>query len=633
MGEVKEKTNGPLDAFGKVIDTISITMSRASSLLLIVTAILVIADIILRWVGHSSLYITDIVTYMLVCFVFLSIADGLRGKHHIAADVLTSRMNKRMKSLMMGLGLLLTFIVTCIWGYYFTFFVGSSYSSGELTSNFIRAPFWPAKAIAALGVIVFGLMALKNFLVEMRYVIQNPDGVDFGKGLNNPGIVIPVYVALWVLSVVLMKTVSPTAGVVVLLLTLLCSGASIAISIMTTGMVVLGLLFSTTTANLLANVPSMTFSYVNKYSLLALPMFIFAGAVMAEGGLGDAIFNFANVWVRHIRGGLGIGVVIACAIFGALSGSSSACCMTIGAVGYPALVKNGYDKGTAAGLIAVAAGIGIMIPPSNPLIVYGTLTDSSIGKLFMAGIGPGILLTVMLSITLIFMCRKGQTQVMEKASLREKASTTKKSFFALLLPVIILGGIYGGIFTITEAAAVAAVYAVLYTILSRAIPLKRIWTLIGNSVHTVAFIEFILIAAAILQKAVTLMRLPNKVLESTGNMNGLTFVILVTVFCLFLGMFIDGASIMTLVVPLVATSLEQYGYNLYWFGAMMVIYDTIGKVTPPVGVNLFIVQKLGDLEATDVFKGAMPFVITAILMMILVILFPAIVLWLPNHMA
>ena len=614
----------------KMLDGLSSALSTISAVLLIVTGVMVVLDIVFRLFGNPILSLADWVTYLLVIFVFSCFSDGLRHRHHASTDLLVEKLEGRTKLLMETMQDLIVFVSSSLFAKYFFTWAWDSFKLNEQSGNYVPLPIWPQKIFAAVALVIMALMGLRLFLERLFQLIQNPEGLTFGKGLNNPYLLMGGFVFLIALGMYLMK-IQPVLGLVIVLLTLLLSGTPIAICIMCASMLAFVVSFSTT-PGLVEQIPFMAYRYVSKYTLLSLPMFIFAGQVMAKGGLGDDLFGLARAFVGHIRGGMGIAVVLACTIFGALSGSASACCVAIGAIAYPTLVNNGYRKSIAAGLIATASGIGVLIPPSNPMVIYGQITELNIGKLFITGASPGIIVGILLIVTLVLVCRKDTEIKQRKYTGKERLAALKHSIFAILMPVIVLGGIYGGFFTITEAAAVATVYSVAYSLLARTMNIRQLWGTIRKSVYSVAFIELILIDAQMMQKCVTLMRLPNKVMALVEGVPSWVFLIVVILLCLGLGCLIDGAAIMVLVVPVVAPTLTQYGYDLYWFGILMIMLECIGKVTPPVGTSLFIVQKFDDLRSSEVIKGAAPFLAATLAACVLISLFPQLVLWLPSTM-
>jgi C4-dicarboxylate transporter DctM subunit len=626
-----DKKKGLLYYPVKALDGLSYALSTISAILLIVTGVMVVLDIIFRLFGHPILSLVDWVTYLLVIFVFSCFSDGLRHRHHVSTDILVDKLQGRTKLLMEAVQDLIVFVSSSLFAKYFFTWAWDSFKLNEQSGNYVPLPIWPQKIFAAVALVIMALMGLRLFVERLFRLIRNSEGLTFGKGLNNPYILLGGFIILLALGISLMK-VSPILGLVLVLIVLLLSGTPIAICIMCASMLAFVVSFSAT-PGLVEQIPFMAYRYVSKYTLLSLPMFIFAGQVMAKGGLGEDLFGLAKAFIGHIRGGMGIAVVLSCVIFGALSGSASACCVAIGAIAYPTLVSSGYRKEVAAGLIATASGIGVLIPPSNPMVIYGQITGLNIGQLFITGVSPGIIVGVLLIITLIFVCRKDTAIKQRKYTWKERLTALKRSIFALLMPIIVLGGIYGGYFTITEAAAVATVYSVAYSLLARTMNIRQLWGTIRKSVYSVAFIELILIDAQMMQKCITLMRLPDKMMALVQGTPSWVFLIGIMLFCLALGCLIDGAAIMVLVVPVVSSTLTKYGYDLYWFGILMIMLECIGKVTPPVGTSLFIVQKFDDLRSTEIIKGAAPFLAATIAACILIIVFPQLVLWLPSTMS
>jgi C4-dicarboxylate transporter DctM subunit len=532
---------------------------------------------------------------------------------------------------MNSVGLLIGVISIGTLSYYTIQYALKSIQRGDRFYGIMRLYLWPAKLIMAISLIVLTLLALRMLISEFDRLTINKESLSFGKGLNNPWIMVPFVIMLIIISIVLFKTM-PLCGLILLLLTLLLAGVPIGFSIITVAMACLFFYFNGYKS--LATTPAMAFNFVNRQTLLALPMFVFAGNVMARGGLGEDLFNFARAFVGHITGGLGIAVAIACTIFGALSGSSVACALTIGSVAYPIMVENGYDKSTAAGLIAATGGVGVLIPPSNAAITYGLITGAPIGTLFIASIIPGLLMALLMGVIFIYIVRKKEIKVLPKPSWKERVRVTRRSIWALFMPVVVLGGIYSGIITITEASAVAAVYAVLYSIFANTLKPREMLKVLTESLHNVSFLMLILIASIMLSKCVTMLQLPNNLLlylDGAGIPNWIV-ILAVLVFCLFLGCFLDGAAIIALTVPIFAPVIQGFGHSLIWYGALLIVTTTAAAVTPPVGLNLFVMQRVGNLDIQTVVKGSIPFLIGICIVMLLVAIIPQLTLWLPTLM-
>lgn len=625
FGNVKRNYN----FLAVLIEKISFLFGSIAAGLMILSAIIIVIEIVTRYFGHPTVWGSDVITYILILFVFLCMPEGLRAGAHINADILVSTMNERMQQLMKAIGLLVGFITLgTISGFALQWAI-ISIQKGDRFYGALRPYFWPVKLTMAISLIVLSLLALRMLISEFIQVFKNKTSVDFDRGLDNPYLVIPVMIVLIIISTILLKKI-PLLGITILLMTLLLAGVPIAYSIMMTALC--GLFFCFNGIASLTSTPFLAFNFVNRQTLLALPMFIFAGNIMAKGGLGQSLFDFAKTFVGHIRGGLGLAVTIACTIFGALSGSSPANALTIGAIAYPIMVDNGYDKGISAGLIATAGGIGILIPPSNAAIVYGLLTGESVGTLFIASIVAGILMAVFLAIALLYSVRKHGVGILPKTSWSHRIKVFKKSIWALLMPVVVLGGIYSGIVTITEASAISVIYALLFSLSARTINIKETYRLLVQSLHNVSFLLLILISAMLLTNCITLLQIPNKVLLALGDTKGWIVILVVIVLVIILGCFLNGSTILTLMVPIFAPVVKAFGYNLVWFGVLMIVTTTTASITPPVGMNLFIMQRIADLDIKTVAKGAIPFLIATCILIAIIVFFPEITLWLPGLM-
>jgi C4-dicarboxylate transporter DctM subunit len=612
------------------VDGTASIFSVISAVLMFFCAIIVMIDIVARFLNHPYKWAMDLTTYLMVIYIFLSLAYAMKSGAHICADIFVSRLNDRMQHLMKAFGFLFSGVGSAVLAYYTFIWAVEGLHSGVRAYTATRYFMWPARMVAAISLILLALMAMRLMAEEFYKARRNADGCTFGLGLNKPWIIVPAMFILLFFSVILFKA-NPILGITLMLITLLIAGTPIGFSILLTAICCLFFTFGGWKSVLTS--PPSAFNFVNSYSIMSLPMFLFAGNVMARGGLGEALFNLGKVYVGHIKGGLGIAVIIACTIFGALSGSGTACALTIGAVAYPLLVKHGYNRGMAAGLIAVAGGIGILIPPSNSFITYGLISDVPIGELFVAGIIPGLLMGLFLIIAMMFLIlHKHKTNVLPKATWSERRHATGKGIWAILMPVVVLGGIYNGIFTVTEAAAVSAVYAIIYTIFAGALNKEAMWKVLLESIQSVAFLMLIMMSAAVLQKNITLLRLPDKLLALLGDTPGWMFIIVLMIFCILLGCFLEGVSITTLTVPVTAPILLAYGYNLTWYGVLLSLNLTLAAVTPPVGLNLFVMQKISGENVNTVIKGALYFCFCVIILMVVVALFPGLSLWLPSKM-
>lgn len=375
------------------------------------------------------------------------------------------------------------------------------------------------------------------------------------------------------------------------------------------------------------------FAGIDKFSLMAVPFFILAANVMRGGGLSHKILNFANAFVGHKKGGLAMTVVLSCMFFGAVSGSSPATVVAIGALMVPALREARYGKEFTMGLITSSSAIAVIIPPSIGMIVYGSVTGVSVGDLFLAGVIPGILFGLVFMIYSYVYAKRNNLPVQPKTTGKERWEAFKDASWALGIPVIIIGGIYGGIFTPTEAAAVAAVYSIIISLfVYKNMTFKELLKASSDSVVGTAQIMILISAASVFAWVLTSQQVPQKLAESLVTISNSKVVILliVNVILLITGMFIDGASSTTILAPLLFPLTKQFGIDPIHLGIIMVVNGAIGMFTPPFGLNLFVATGLDDSSINDIIRGAIPFIVLSLIALLLITFIPQLSLFIPN---
>ena len=385
----------------------------------------------------------------------------------------------------------------------------------------------------------------------------------------------------------------------------------------------------------LIGVVSHVFDGLNKYSLMAIPMFIMAGSFLSKGGAAHRIIEFAKSIVGHLPGGLPISAIFAAMIFAAVSGSSPATVAAIGSVMFAAIKDAGYPPGYAIGTIVTSGSLGILIPPSIVFIVYGVTADLSIGKLFMAGVIPGILIGFMLmALTYVGALRLGFKR-QTPASFKERLLKFKEAFWALMLIVLVIGGIYGGIFTPTEAGAASAVYAFIVSVfVYKDLKLKDVYPILVESALTSAMIFFVIANAMIFAHFLTDETIPQQVtkLIMDANVGPIMFLVIVNILLLLMGQFMEPSSIVMITVPLLLPLVMALGIDPIHFGVILVVNMEIGMITPPVGLNLFVAAGMTGLSLKDVVVASLPWVAVLFFGLILLTYVPIISLWLPQLM-
>lgn len=387
----------------------------------------------------------------------------------------------------------------------------------------------------------------------------------------------------------------------------------------------------------LGSVTEVIFGEINRYLLVAIPLFAFMAQVMIRGRIVDDLYNTAYTLTRHLPGGLGIATILACTIFAAISGSSVATALTIGAVAIPQMIRYGYDPKAAYGLVAAGGTLGILIPPSGPMVLYGVTTDTSIGGLFMAGVMPGLLMAgvfvvwTMTSTAITHRHIKRET----RATLREALTAIRKSLWAFSLPVFVLGGMYAGIFTATEAAAAGALLALfIATVVYRALGLRAIWDSAQDACRVSAMLFMILAGASVFGHVLTKLRIPQVVVEAVISADiGVTgFLIVMMALIFILGMFLESIAIILITTPVIMPAMAQLHIDPIWYGVLLVINLELAQITPPVGMNLFTIKAITKSPLGPIIRGAAPYVLLMILVMAMVMIWPQIALWLPGTM-
>lgn len=383
---------------------------------------------------------------------------------------------------------------------------------------------------------------------------------------------------------------------------------------------------------LFQNMALGAFNSLNSYVLMAVPLYILAGTLLEATGLSTRLFTFAAVWVRGLRGGLGVATVIACSIFAAISGSSVATAATIGLVAIPVLAKHRYPAGPSGALVAAGGTLGILIPPSIGLLLYGVLTDQSVGALFVAGVVPGIVLAMLMAIYTSISTPRDDT--VEKATWQEKLRATQEAGPILALPVIIFAGIYTGIATPTEVAAVAVLYIIVVGLLHRCLGPAQFMSAGKRAVTSSVMISMLVAFGSLLTGYFTQTGVPQSITQLIAG-SGLGFfgsVTLMIVFYVILGMFLEALSMMLLTVPILFPVATALGIHPLAFGIFVVLAVEVAQVTPPVGINLFTVSGIGKIPFDKLSKSIVPYVLIMIGMMYLVVYFQKLSVWLPSTM-
>ena len=372
----------------------------------------------------------------------------------------------------------------------------------------------------------------------------------------------------------------------------------------------------------------------DSFPLMAIPLFILAGELMGAGGVSKRLLNVCNVFLGRFTGGLATVTIVLCMFFAAVSGSGPATVAAIGSMVIPTMLDKGYSKSFTLALIATAGSIGVIIPPSIPMVIYGVSTSTSISSLFMAGFLPGILIGFSLIVVSYLYCKKqGWKGDERKYTAKEKLAAIWDAKWALLNPIIILGGIYAGIFTPTEAAAVAAVYAFICgAFIYREFNIKEMFATIGNACNTTGTTMVIIGCATAFTKILTIEKIPGAITNGIINFtdNKILILLLINVLLLIVGCFMDTTPAMMVLAPILLPIAAQFGVDPIHFGIVMVVNLAIGFITPPLGINLFVASRVGRSDLEKVCSGIIKFILVMVVDLLLITFIPAISMTLPN---
>ena len=377
------------------------------------------------------------------------------------------------------------------------------------------------------------------------------------------------------------------------------------------------------------------FDTIDSFILLAGALFVLAGNLMVRGGMGEPLVKFLSSFTARVPGGLAVATIIVCTFLGALTGSVVATLAAAGIIMFPAMIAANYDRGYSTGVLCTGSTLGTLIPPSVTLILFGFLTQTSVGQLFMAGVVPGLLLAVLLAITAMVIARRKRFPLTPGVSWRERGNLFIKALPGIFMPVIVLGGIYGGVFTPTEAAAVACVYCILVGIfIYRGLNWKNFWTSVKDTVGVVGLILMLIAGGMFLGKGFMLAGFPEAICSwvVTTGLSPLMFLFLLTLAYIGLGFVMDANAIMFVFIPLILPAAIALDINLIHLGIIFLFGVLVGGITPPVAVLLYLTSGMFETPVEDVMKGVIPFLAVMVIVMIIITLFPEISLLLPGTM-
>ncbi len=624
----------------KVISGATDAGGGLAALILLFMASSVFFEIIMRGLFNTpSRWVLEYNTYAVVATGFLGAAYAAKKGKHIVIDVLTSRLSARTRTSLE--------LLTYVWSVAFCLVLSYAVINKMLISlnlslvgsTILRTPVWIPQIAVVIGTILLTLQLIKLAIDKGVQMAHSKSTAETGEArlrfVDRPAILLPIVIGLIIVGIFLFSNEGlSTIGLVILLFTMLATGTPVFLSMGIVGSAGLFLLVGGGLTGQI-HTGALIYDSLKSFTLGAVPLFIFAGGLFAMSGLTDKLFDAAKAWLSFLPGNLAMATIASCALFAAISGSSVATAVTIGMIAIPAMISRGYDKGLACGAVAAGGTLGILIPPSINFILYGAITQTSVGQLFMGGIIPGILITLMFMGYVYFKCRKDpRYKTTEVGSWNTRFETLKGSWLVLLAPVIILGGIYSGIFTPTEAAAVAVFYGIILCIITGRLRWQNLVALLRDATNTSTMVLMIVGASYIFGGVVTLLMIPQAFTELavTSALPNWGIIGSINLTLILMGTILEGLSIIVITLPILFPAVMALGYSAIWFGVMFCINMELALITPPVGLNLYVVHGISGVKFETVARGIIPFAILLAVALLLVALFEPLSTWLPSMM-
>jgi tripartite ATP-independent transporter DctM subunit len=615
---------------GAMIDRISFAFALLAGLMMLSVAIFMSFEAFSRYfLNQPTSWVLTISILIFIWFTFLSVPYGIKSDKHVACDVFITQMPAHSRQAIGIATDLASLIFICALGIYgFSHFL-EAVKYNSMSDGLFRYPMWLVFLAIPSGMTLSVIQFIRKIQSRIIWIKRNPEKPSEISSVT-PGLMVIFFLLSAVIGIAVYFFSQPL-GILIFALALLFWGVPIAFALGLVG--IAGLLFFHGSISGLNTLPIVAEHTATNFILLAIPLFTLGGLILSRSGLGEQIYDLSSKWLGWMPGGLGVGTCITGGILAAMIGSSTAVTAIITLVAMKPLLDRGYDKKLVIGTVT-GSSLGLIIPPSIGFIVYGFLTDTSVGDLFMAGVVPGVMLVVMFSAYIVIKCKISGKYEAVAFSWTERLVSLRKSFIIILGPVFVLGSIYSGIATPTEAGAILVIYSLFCAVIFRKIDWKGfVQCLIDSSILSTMII-MIMVGALVMSNVITLLQIPANLTESilASGMPIWGVILMIVVLYLCLGMFLDGGSITVLTVPVIAPMLPALGIDTIAFGVILMMLIETALLTPPVGLNIFTVKGIVDEPLSFIIKSVVPFVIILIFGIILVFMFQDIALWLPSLM-
>jgi C4-dicarboxylate transporter DctM subunit len=608
-------------------------------ILLTLNGVFVTYEIVKRYVFNSpTIWVFEVSIDVIIGSTFLAFAYVLMEKAHVKVDFITNYLSHRTAILLEIITSFLAILFCLILDWESGKMALTAFKTGEISPSVLRVPMFIPESFVPIGTFFLTIQFiryLKNLFKDLanpRFPMEEASTVGLSPlRLTVPQVLVSgIFVAVFALGLYLLK-VNLYLGLSILFFVLLFSGIPVAFALGLFG--VFGIYFLFGGAPMLMQVPVVAYSTLDSPIVVALPLFVLTSNVLKDGEVGVKIFKFANALVRHLPGGLGIASVVFCCLFAAMTGSSVAVAAAVSLIALPEMLSRGYSRKFTIGLLAAGGTLGICFPPSLPLMLYGAMTTESVGSLFMATLIPGLILAGMFILYAALAAgRDKNIQRESRASFKEIIAAAKEASGGLVTIVIIMGGIYSGIFTPTESGGVAAVYSIILCLfIYRTLSLKGLKKSILDTVRINSMILLIVIGANIAGQAISMSQIPDNLLSfiKSSGVPPWMIILFINIFLIILGGPLEAITILVTTLPILYPLVTGLGFSGLWFAVIMVINMELALISPPEGLNLFILQNLAKSTASEVSWGVLPFLVIIGIFLALISLVPSLTTWLP----
>lgn len=619
----------------RVVDFFVVTFGRVGALFVPAAALCITYEVFMRYFFSApTVWVMEVTIYMIIVGTFLSLAYAMREKAHVNVDFVENALKGKKGFLALKLlGLALGLLYSGALAYQGWFLALDAFRNWELAGMILKMPKFIPEMFIPIGTALLFIEIVREIINTVKdppKVAALHKGTALGSFIAHTWVTVG-FIALLGCGVLLLKG-STSLALAILFFGLLFCGTPVAFALGLFGMFCFLFLYGG--AAMLIRLPIVSYSTLDSPVQVALPLFILTSSVLRLGDVGSRIYKFANVLVRHLPGGLGVASVIFCGLFAAMTGSSVAVAVTVSMIALPEMLAKGYDRKLCIGLLAAGGTLGILFPPSLPLMLYASMTNESMGDLFMGTLVPGLILSAAFILYMMIVgVRSTIIQREKRASFREILEATKSASGGLGTILIIIGGIYSGIFTPTEAGGVSSVYSVIVCMfVYRTLTAKKLVQALMDTIRFTAMILFIIVGANIAGQVIALSQIPQTILGfvASSGFPKWAVILCINVFLIIMGGPLEAVTILVITLPILYPLVTGLGFSGVWFAVIMVINMELALISPPEGLNLFVLQDLSKATAADVSRGVVPFLIIIALFLILMSAVPELVLWLPS---